>query len=352
MAFFDIRGACGAAAHMDLASPNQGDLRDAERDAAPAVLPALHIEYRYADAVPLLREPDVLAVVGFGKSNASIDHPAYVHVALEPLTGTAPFEVWRTLGVVRRERCGEVRCSSDDDYTFAALEVDEAAHGGIEGAAQHAYAALAAWCRGSGRHVLRIWNYLDAINTGGGDDERYRRFCSGRARGMDGLFANGYPAATAIGRRDGRRVLQLYWLAARIPGVPLENPRQLSAWRYPRRYGPVAPNFARAMRSPVENTQIYISGTAAIVGHASHHAGDCMAQLDETLENLHSLIIRHGDARGFAAHSTLKAYVRHEQDALRVAARLLERVGTTPLVILQGDICRAELLVEIDGVHA
>ena len=32
--------------------------------------------------------------------------------------------------------------------------------------------------------MLRLWNYLDAINLGDGDDERYRRFCDGRARGM------------------------------------------------------------------------------------------------------------------------------------------------------------------------
>src|SRR3546814_12468443 len=58
------------------------------------------------------------------------------------------------------------------------------------------------------------------------------------------------PAATAIGRCDDARVVQVYWLAARTPGMPVENPRQVSAYRYPRQYGPQQPSFARAMLPP------------------------------------------------------------------------------------------------------
>jgi chorismate lyase/3-hydroxybenzoate synthase len=29
-----------------------------------------------------------------------------------------------------------------------------------------------------------MWNYLDAINENDGDEERYRQFCLGRARGL------------------------------------------------------------------------------------------------------------------------------------------------------------------------
>ena len=68
-------------------------------------------------------------------------------------------------------------------------------------------------------HVLRLWNYFDAINLGDGDEERYRRFCVGRARGAQANAADRYPAATAIGRRDGVRVLQVYALAARASGA-------------------------------------------------------------------------------------------------------------------------------------
>src|SRR6185312_12015184 len=57
-------------------------------------------------------------------------------------------------------------------------------------------------------------------------------------------------AATAIGHHGPEGLLQVYALCAAQPGQALENPRQVSAWKYPRRYGPTAPSFARAMRLP------------------------------------------------------------------------------------------------------
>src|SRR3546814_1451833 len=91
-------------------------------------------------------------------------------------------------------------------------------------------------------HLLRVWNYLDAITFGDGDAERYREFCVGRARGLGDFDTHALPAATAIGRCDDARVVQVYWLAARTPGTPVENPRQVSAYRYPRQYGPQQPD--------------------------------------------------------------------------------------------------------------
>jgi chorismate lyase/3-hydroxybenzoate synthase len=337
---------------MELASPTQsGGLHAAP---AQATLPALRIRYELADAAAVLAQSDVLAVIGFGDAAPTLEHPAYVRVGLEPVSAPAPLEVWRGSAPVTGGNDGAIRWNGDGNYTFAQLEVDEAAHGGIAAASRHAYATLQAWCRDNGnRHVLRIWNYLDAINDGDGDAERYRQFCAGRAAGMDGLFAAGYPAATAIGKRDGHRVLQVYWLSARVPGVPLENPRQLSAWRYPRRYGPSAPNFARAMRAPTQNPQLYISGTAAIVGHTSHHVDDSSAQLAETLANLDSLLAGAGIDKRFGENGVLKVYLRDRADAAHLQASLRARVGAdAPVLLLAGDICRAELRVEIDGVHA
>ena len=58
-----------------------------------------------------------------------------------------------------------------------------------------------------------MYNYFSAINAGAGDAERYKLFCSGRAAGFQGLPDPSWPAATAIGRQDHSRLLQVYWLA-------------------------------------------------------------------------------------------------------------------------------------------
>lgn len=322
----------------------------------PASLPPLQVGYEHGALASILDDRGVLAVIGFG-SAAPPAHadPRYLWLPLEPVHAQAPFEVWRVTGEVQARCNADLRWVAGDHYAAGFLEVDEAAHGGIVAAARHAYRALARWTAAATTpHILRIWNYLDAINDGSGDTERYREFCHGRAEGMRAAFARGFPAATAIGVRDGRRILRIYWIAAREPGVALENPRQISAWRYPRQYGPSAPTFARAMHAPTCPPQLYISGTAAIVGHSSHHSGDFAAQLDETLANFSSLLDAAklpGDAR-FGDGGLLKVYVRHADDAARTRELLTQRLPAgTGLLVLHGDICRRELLIEIDGIQ-
>ena len=321
---------------------------------------APHLQVDYVDSTTLadwLAQPDVLAVFGFGPGAPGADDPRYLRVPLAPL-GEAPLEVWRGNGIVESGYAGAIRCSSDGELLFGAIEVAEG-EGGIEEASRTAYAAMSAFVADRGfPHLLRIWNYLDAITHGEGDAERYRQFCVGRAQGLGAFETELLPAATAIGRCDDERVLQVYWLAAKAPGKPVENPRQVSAYRYPRQYGPQSPSFARAMLPPARAAMpLLLSGTAAVVGHASQHSESVPAQLDETLANLDSLV---GAARGlapalpaaFGPGSPLKVYVRRPADEAAIAAQLDALLDPpAPRLLLHAHVCRRELLVEIDGAH-
>lgn len=322
----------------------------------------LAVDYVHtASPTALLGLPETLAVFGFGTlapAKAGADDPRYLRVPLSPLQGTAaPFEVWRAGGPVTCGVADGIRYSHDGALMFGVLEWEEP-EGGILHASARAYAALTAFWRDCGYpHLLRIWNYFDAITLGDGDAERYRQFCIGRVQGLGDVDTRTLPAATAIGSRDGRRVLQVYWLAAREPGLPLENPRQVSAYRYPREYGPQSPSFARALLPSSPSVPLLLSGTASIVGHASQHADSLRAQLDETLTNLDSLLATaHAREPALPAHldatSRLKVYVRDAEDADAVAAQLDARLGgRVPYLMLQADVCRRELLVEIEGMH-
>lgn len=308
---------------------------------------------RLAPGAPLA--PDVLAAIGFG-ADPLPDDPRSVRVALAPLHGAGLTELWLARGPVRTARAGAIRYACDDAHLFGVIELDEREHGGIEGAAHAAYAAIRAFRHDPGGRdwcVLRMWNYCDAINEGEGDEERYRRFCAGRALGLASLPTDRLPAATAIGRRDGSLVLQVYWLAAREPGIAFENPRQVSAYRYPRQYGPTPPSFSRAMLDA--GSLLLISGTASVVGHASHHAGDLVAQLGETANNL-KLLLERGRALSpslpaeFDARSVLKVYLRDPMQLPAIERALAEHLpGVRDYVVLEGDVCRHDLLVEIDG---
>jgi chorismate lyase/3-hydroxybenzoate synthase len=325
--------------------------------------PRLQVEYVQAAAPTELLGADTLAVFGFGGAAPHLDDPRYLRVPLQP-HGAAPFEVWHANAPVAHGRDGAVRWASDGQLLFGAIEIDEtryetADQSGIVEAATRAYAELTAFLRASDTpHLLRIWNYLDAITLGEGDTERYRQFCVGRARGLGDFDAQTLPAATAIGRCDDARTIQIYWLAARTPGTPVENPRQVSAYRYPRQYGPQPPSFARAMLPPPGGAMpLLLSGTASVVGHATQHEGELLAQLDETFANFDSLL---ASARArqpalpaaFGPGTRLKVYVRDREDLDIVAAALDARFGAgVPRIVLHAAICRRELAVEIDGVH-
>ena len=321
--------------------------------AGPATLRASYVAP--ADGGSTLPE-DTLACIGFGDVASHPDPRAFV-VALQPLGPVPMAELWRGSGPATVGRDGDVHWAHDGTHLFARLALDERAAGGIEHAADAGYRRVLEFTRDCGfPHLVRIWNYFDAINAGAGDAERYRRFCVGRAAALAAAYPpERLPAATAIGRDGDGSTLQLYWIATRAPGDAIENPRQQSAYRYPRRYGPAAPSFSRAMA--LDGRILLISGTASVVGHATNHAGDALAQLDETLANMASLC-----ATAHARHprippalgrgSILKVYVRDPAAEAQVRAALQPRLpeGCVPLY-LRGDICRDDLLLEIDAVH-
>ncbi|MCM2356263.1 MAG: pteridine-dependent deoxygenase, partial [Arenimonas sp.] len=206
-------------------------------------------------------------------------------------------------------------------------------------------------------YLLRIWNYFAAINAGEGDQERYRRFCVGRAAAGDGMFNDPPPAATAIGADGLPGRLQVVALCAKAPALALENPRQTPAWRYPREHGPVSPGFSRGAVLDADTTtpRLLASGTASIIGHVSQHVGDFAGQLRESLHNLEALLGQGRQRTGrhfpLAGCEALRVYLRHPRD-LAAAQAILATSGIAPdrITYLRGDVCRRELDVELEGV--
>ena len=98
---------------------------------------------------------------------------------------------------------------------------------------------------------------------------------------------------------------------------------------------------------------LFISGTASIVGHDTVHPGDVAAQCRETVRNLGCLVDEANRVRRSQAPFSLgglshRAYVRHAADAATVQQTLTPLLQGAPLVLVQADICRADLLVEIE----
>jgi len=314
-----------------------------------------------ADLPAWLDDPALMAAIEFGGRTLQVQgDPRRLMVGLPRLQGPALVEVWHSREPVSQGFDGEIGFAANDEVLFGQILVDEQAFAGMEEATAHAYDAVLGFLhRHAYPHILRIWNYFPQINESAGELDRYQAFCVGRARGIgDDQRANwDVPAATAIGTRSPG--LLVYFLAAAEPGTQIENPRQVSAYRYPQQYGPQTPSFSRATLKRWDGSHhLYISGTASIVGHASQHPGDSRGQLHEILTNLRALLGTAASQHGLQCDapqrmSLLKLYLRHGEDAPAVADALREALGQTPpYLLLQGEVCRPDLVMEIEGLYA
>jgi chorismate lyase/3-hydroxybenzoate synthase len=211
-------------------------------------------------------------------------------------------------------------------------------------------------------HPVRFWAFVPEIHAQLEPDlDRYMVFNAARFAAFSAWYGgrDAFPRALATASAVGTSGsdLVLHCLAADSAGHPVENPRQVPAYRYSRRFGPMPPCFARATVVRQGGTcLLMVGGTASIRGEESMHETDLGAQVDETLANLASVVgaAWSGRTEGRAAlghFRQLRAYHRREADRREVEARMqsafpnLER-----LELLSAELCRAELLVEVEGL--
>lgn len=312
------------------------------------------------DLKPPSATHQLLMAFHFGTGTAPVDHPVVVSPGLAPMSGDDQFECWWYDGDVSYRHDGRVRLADCADYSVAICTLED--EGNIQEDTRQVYLELLvalSKCR-HGRPV-KIWNYIERINDGGADVERYRRFSVGRAEafGRLGIDDELSPTGTAIGTH-AESGLAVIAIATDSDFSLMENPRQVSAFRYPRQFGPRSPKFGRGGYVCTDNHRLYlISGTASVVGYESLHPFDAHAQLGEILRNLDALCQSLSPPTGgngrfkLGSDSILRVYLRRPEDAdaIESALRAGLKLGDTRLLMLHGDICRSELMVEVDGVH-
>lgn len=212
------------------------------------------------------------------------------------------------------------------------------------------------------RHPVRFWNFVPSPGEVMGPGlDRYMVFNQGRYDaytrwyGTERAFSHSLATASAVG--VGGKDLAIFCLALDMPGTPIENPRQTPSWHYSTRYGPKPPCFSRATIVTLgHERRVLIGGTASIVGEDSRHVGDPEAQVDETLTNLRALIAaaRGGGepAAGDIARLTdVRVYVRRSSDTALIRSMVEAQCpGLARLEMCRSQVCRPELLVEIEGV--
>ena len=350
----------------------------------PASEAALCLDYLSSEQLAS-QSPDwwetVLGVVGFEKLPAISEAQVPVTASMTPTLGMNDdvCEVWRVAGPQIQlsngaGTHGRVRYRYCDELLFGSITIDEhllgpqiAARNGADGAGdslallqatEMAYDEIFAVLRQTEhRHLIRVWNYLPEINREADGDERYRHFNSARKTAFHNsgrASVESVPAACALGSPAGSPI-SIYFLASRQPPKMIENPRQISAYHYPPRYGMHSPIFSRAcVLSESAGTNLFVSGTASIVGHETIHQGDVAAQTRETVANINALLDEANRVVGASRYSLdalkFKVYVRQPSDLGAIAGALSGTLAPwTSVVYLQADVCREDLLVEIEA---
>lgn len=293
-----------------------------------------------------------------------------LHVPMQRLDAVdSVCEVWASNGEPTPGVCGAIHYRHDEAVLFGVMTLDEARFEPsadktpLQQATESAYHQVFSLLDSlQYPYPLRFWNYIANINAHSFGLERYRQFNLGRwdafqAHGRD--VGGGAPAACAVGfeqREAAPGPLTIAFLAGRVAPRSIENPRQISAYQYPQQYGPRSPTFSRASLVELGKDEVlFVSGTASIVGHATVHAADVVAQTHETMANISAVLAeanRVAQRSRFAlADLHYRVYVRRPADLPQIRAELTRCVGDSlKAVYFQADVCRADLLLEIEAI--
>ena len=210
-------------------------------------------------------------------------------------------------------------------------------------------------------NIYRQWNYIPGITVLNDGSQNYQEFNDARSIFYSNSnWNNGYPAATGIGTGAGGVMVELCAIKGEeCANLPIDNPLQIAAHNYSQQVldGKVVellgerttPKFERAR---LLGKTIFISGTAAIKGECSNCSTDAVEQAAETMEIMNRLTSKENipTANSGSQYELLRVYVKRECDIPAVREYMHHNYPAARKHYLVADICRPELLIEIEGI--
>jgi len=223
--------------------------------------------------------------------------------------------------------------------------------------------------------IVRQWNYIEGIleihECGDEHIQHYQVLNDIRSKYYaESEFLKGYPAATGIGMDAGGSLLEFYAVqTSSLDNIlPIKNPKQVDAYHYSenvlvgdalvRHHKKTTPKFERAKYSLVNGIRsIYISGTASIQTEKTLGENDTRLQTEITLENISNLItplnLHNAGVQNVPDkinYTFIRVYLKNRNDLKLVKAICDRYYVNIPIHYLVADICRDNLLLEIEGV--
>lgn len=192
--------------------------------------------------------------------------------------------------------------------------------------------------------VLRTWIYLDNI------DRDYAALNASRNAFFDREGVERVPASTGIGGGSHPKgslcVVDVYALLN--PEIAQIEVMQTPTLNEAPEYGS---SFSRGMKMALpDQTYLFISGTASVdESGATAHVGDVRRQIERMLVNVEELLRAQGATFADLAHAV--TYLK-SADYLELYQEICQERGVTevPHTIVEADVCRPELLSEMEAI--
>ena len=215
--------------------------------------------------------------------------------------------------------------------------------------------------------IVRQWNYIGNIVSYRDGKQNYQEFNDARSCYYgEGDWCNGYPAATGIGAAcEGIIVGGIAFKNLKQKSIyPIDNPLQIAAHVYSKRVlvdddenaMKSTPKFERAKLIETQRGACcFVSGTASIRGEESTDASSARLQTIRTIENIEHLVskenlVKYGCKPYDLHYVQLQVFIKHAKDYEDVKSVVEEAYPNIPVVYTIADVCRSELLVEIEGI--
>lgn len=306
--------------------------------------------------------------------NAHSERSAFpVTIVVQPPLGTHGIQVllWYLTETpakrVYHNNCMAVELENGHQWLFIAQDL-YAGEMAFETSARHALTSLFTNLDYFGfnfHDLLHTWFFIPRITGFSHGEERYQIFNRQRRelflkQSDPDLPVAFYPASTGIGCLNTEA-----WASAvafksgdAASAHMMDNERQVPAYHYPKQESIEAPLFARGMCLRTDESAVmFVSGTASILNSKTVHENDIVGQTHQTIKNILGLITQNaakhmpavpGDVRKSIRYATV--YIKQEKDYPAVKDICCSYFGDIPMSYVKADICRDNLLVEIECI--
>jgi enamine deaminase RidA (YjgF/YER057c/UK114 family) len=266
--------------------------------------------------------------------------------------------------------------SGYSEYWFAGIE-SNCSESSISESAEIAYSLLKAAFLQLGlgyNHIIRQWNYVERIygfeQIEPQPRQKYQLFNEVRGEYYSRYRTVPYfPAATGIGVDCQGVILECLAVTGdeNLKIIALSNPKQHNSYNYCQTVLKGSPLTGKTSNQPPlferailitngQSSRIFISGTASIVGQETIGLNDVKKQTRVTIDNIEMLTSKSNLRSHYPElavfpdkYTYVRVYVKNEEDIPTVKRICLEHFGEVSMGFLKADICREDLLVEIEA---